>query len=226
MSASDVTYTPNEYREALNTAYAYNTRRQINRAPVVASGWDSRIDELLARDFAFLPYRYSEEGFLFRGVGCAWKETLRAGRWQLSSGAGPLAALERDLGVYLFSHELSDALLVARLWEPSRDAAVLVFPATEFHARWRRGAAAVLGFAEPGVVFKYPFMVEPLPLAALTLAVLPPGNHGPDDERYIALPDALAGDRCGIETFVRELLRQRHLTAAKPLATERYPRRR
>lgn len=209
---------------ALNTAYAYNTRpgRHCRES---RSGWHEKIDELLALDHCFLGYRYSDTGVLFRGVQPGLAATLDAGCWLPSLDSGPLGSLERELGVYLLSHDLSDALTIARLWECPDDAAVLVFLAAEFHSRWMQAAAATLGFAEPGVVFKYPFLVEALPIHAISTIIVPTQYGGTVDPRMVRAPVAVGTDRFLLERWILDLLQQRGLSPAQPLPTDRYPRR-
>jgi hypothetical protein len=209
---------------ALNTAYAYNTRPGSHRRES-RSGWHEKIDELLALDHCFLGYRYSDTGVLFRGVQRGLAATLDAGCWLPSPDPGPLGSLERELGVYLLSHDLSDALTIARLWECPADAAVLVFSAAEFHSRWMQAAAAMLGFAEPGVVFKYPFLVEALPIHAVSTIVVPTQYRGTVDPRMVNVPAQVGTDRFRLERWILDLLHQRGLSPAQPLPTERYPRR-
>jgi hypothetical protein len=210
---------------ALNTAYAYNTRQHSPYPAPVRSGWHSRIDDLLARDYSFLPCGYSDTGCLFRGMSRGLSACIDAGCWRLSEDDSPLGALERELGVFLLSHDLSDALSVSRLWQAQPDAAVLVFPAAEFRQRWEERAAAVLGFAEPGVVFKYPFLVEPLPMQSVQAIFVAGSYDGSRKPGFFELPAAAISDRSETERYVREALQQRGVTAALAIETNRYPRR-
>ncbi len=237
---------------ALTTAYAYNTRPPHARSkPSMRSGWHAKIDELLERDYCFLGCRYSDEGYLFRGIRRGLDAMLIAGQWQRCDDGYPLCQLERELDVYLVSHELSDALSVARLWEHPSDAAILVFPAALFNARWQRHEAAVLGFAEPGVVFRYPFLVQPLRMSDVAgIVVSSQSRTRYDDLRRRAaeraecpLRNALLGlqsagmyeriaaveagpdhSRASVESRVREQLREWSMTDATPVPSDRYPR--
>lgn len=240
---------------ALNTAYAYNTRPGARRAQAVPSGWDAQIDRLLAEDYQFLGFRYDGAGCLYRGVSCGL-DTALIGRGLGSYDDGrPLARLEAQLGVCLVSHDLPDALSVARLWESgAADAAIYVFAAEVFAEAWEARRAAVLGFAEPGVVFKYPFLVEPPPLDRLALIVVTPAlrrrYEGLLGEQFIrpeqqplraALEEACASGlwerivapeaaavqagRTQAESAVAGLLAARKLVSAVPQPTEVYPRR-
>ncbi|MGQ0659161.1 MAG: hypothetical protein ACT4NU_13935 [Chromatiales bacterium] len=212
-------------RRALNTAYGYNTRMRSPARRVIRSGWHGKIDELLQRDHVFLGCTYSREGFLYRGVRSGLRASICAGHWRESEDSGPLGELERELGIFLLSHEISDALAVARFWEHTADAAIFVFPAATFDALWQRGEAAVLGFAEPGVVFRYPFLIHPLALHEISAAIArAPTEPYPGDMPLIGLGNVELANRAATEAAIRNALQRRGLGAAVPVATGRYPR--
>lgn len=240
---------------ALNTAYAYNTRPGARSAETVTSGWDPTIDRLLAQDYQFLGCTYAGGGCLFRGVSAGLDAALvdrRLGRYE---DERPLCRLEAELGVYLISHDLSDALSVARLWDSGdSDAAVFVLSAQSFADAWEARRAAVLGFAEPGVVFKYPFLVEPPVLEQVELVLVSPAlrsryeallaeTRSPAGQQSLraalqwcrtsGLWDRIvapAGDdrgasRQSIEAAADRMLEARRLTSARPRETTVYPKR-
>jgi hypothetical protein len=209
---------------ARNTAYAFNTRPGRLRRES-HSGWQEKIDELLSLDHSFLGFRYGDAGVLFRGLRSGLAANLASGRWLPSADPGPLGCLERQLGVFLLSHDLSDALTVARLWEGHAEGGVMIFSAAEFNSRWRNAAAAMLGFAEPGVVFKYPFLVEALPMDAVGTIVVATHSDGVSDPRVVRLPPATGADRGDVERWILEMLQSRGLRPARPVTTDRYPRR-
>lgn len=200
--------------DALTTAYASNTRpRGADSAAPRATGWHPAIARLVARDHAFLPLVYDTPGCLFRGLDSGAAALLRSGRTALSDGAHALNALERELGVVLVSADVSDALSVARLWEHDGDACVLAFDAAYFAAEARAGRAAVLGFAEPGVVFRYPCLARPLPLSAVRLVCVS-ATVAPIDGEAIARVPAGCNSRERCTAFLTGALGERGLTAA------------
>lgn len=208
-----------------NTAYAHNTRPRAPGRRRLAGHWHPAIQSLFERDYSFLGYAYEGSGVLFRGLARDVTAMHQAGRWVTNLDDSHVGALERELGVYLLSHELSDALAVARLWASRENAAVLVFDAVEFSQRCQLGNAAMLGFAEPGVVFKYPFIVEPLPTTATRLLLLSCGHPRLEDEAgVLRVPEPLLGDRSAVERWACQALQERAMTAALPVSTGNYPR--
>jgi hypothetical protein len=156
-----------------NTVYPLNGRcARAVRHP--ASGWHAAIAQLIVRDFAFLPLTYATPGYLFRGIDHGLTEAVHSGAFGLNVSMHPLAALERDTAVVFVSQDCSDALAVTRLWENPDEAAILVIPAALFANRHAAGAAAVLAFADPGVVFRYPFFSQPLVLSDVAQIIIHP----------------------------------------------------
>ncbi|MGR8950308.1 MAG: hypothetical protein ACU84Q_19865 [Gammaproteobacteria bacterium] len=145
------------------TAYGSNTREHKS-IQAVSYCANEKIRSLLIRDYSFLPVTYQEPGFLFRGLEHGLTAACESGKFSLNQGKHSLAFLERELGVLLISADFSDAYTVSRLWESTNDAVILVLRANYFAARYARHEAATLGFAEPGVVFKYPFVCEDIAL--------------------------------------------------------------
>ena len=148
----------------LITAYDSNTRTQpIEKEPVV-SGWHPKIDVLLQDGYSFLPYEYSETGVLFRAMNSGLINAVRNKRFGLFEDDNPHAPMEHNLEIFFVSHDLSDAMTIARIWGETEDAAILCIHSRVFNAYNAVKRAAVMAFAEPGVVFKYPFFVEPIEL--------------------------------------------------------------
>lgn len=194
------------------TAYAYDAR-PLPGVTRVDCGWADPIGTLLAQGYCFHDARYEPPGVLFRGVGggvAAWPAAddaaLRAEiPWQ--------GDLERQLGVTFCSQDVSDALGVSRLWE-SRDGAVLVLDARVFVREWTARRAAIMAFAEAGVVFRYPFFTRPVCLADVALVVRPAGSPVVRADLEVALPAATWGDRTACERSLGAILQSRGLTAA------------
>src|SRR5262245_8631351 len=112
------------HSSSLTTAYASNlgTVADSKRSP---SGWDPTIDGLRCAGYPFLPLSYRPPGCLVRGISAGLDAGLAAGRFASFDDSRPICRLERELGVLFLSQDLSDAVSVARLWEPKPDHAVL-----------------------------------------------------------------------------------------------------
>ena len=161
---------------------------------------------------------------LFRGINGGLDAELSRGYWSLSADHSPQGALERELGVYLLSHELSDALTIARFWEDRPDAALYVFASEQYWHRAQQRKAAMLAFAEPGVVFKYPFLAEPLPVANIEAIIVSTTSKFAHDiyKNIWRLPPGVTG-RADIETAVLKLLNARNWIPATPIRADHYP---
>ena len=155
--------------------YAHNNRPG-RRARGCEAGWDPAIANLVERDYAFLPLTYADDGYLFRGLDGKLEDSLASGTLGLNAGPHGLAALEREAGVLFVSADLSDALAVSRLWENPAGSAIAVLSAARFADAHAAGRAAVLGFADPGVVFRYPFVIAPWPIEALAGLIVHPAR--------------------------------------------------
>lgn len=145
------------------TAYPFNTRATV---PAAARPGASTVARLRAADHAIADAGFrDEEGVLYRGVVPLTAGMLAEGDLPFNGPVHSLCALDRDLDVLLVSNELSDAITVARPYVATRNAAVAVLPVSAF--AWRADAqeAGVLSFAEPGVVFRYPFLARPVTFA-------------------------------------------------------------
>lgn len=146
------------------TAYPFNTRAAAP-APGAASPDRATAARLRAADYLLSAAQFEADGVLYRGLVPLTPRTLADGEFPFNGPAHSLCALDRELGVLLVSNELSDAVTVARPYLATRDAAVAVLPAASFAWRAAAGEAGVLAFAEPGVVFRYPFLAPPVTLA-------------------------------------------------------------
>jgi len=208
-----------------NTAYPADVAHGRAGAAEAHHGWHPVVNRLIERRHQFLACSFGE-GVLFRGLGSGFHDTLAAGALAAAPAGAGVAAQEADLGVVLVSHVLADALAVARLWEAgAADAAVLVLDAGCFAAALAERRAGVLAFAEPGMVFRYPFLVPPVPLAAVLGAYVGPGAAEPPAGMLAGEPIS-ARDRRGCESAIQASLERRGLAAAVPVAAGACPRRR
>jgi hypothetical protein len=213
---------------AQTTVYESNARRRHGTREC-EPGWHAAIADLVRRDYAFLPLRYDAHGVLFRGMARGLGAALSAGQCVPSSDDHALNALERETGVVFVSQDVSDALAVARLWEAPLDGGILVIPASAFGRAHAAGTAAVLGFADPGVVFRYPCFAPPLALDDLTRVIVhaaaAPAVAGLAPGRVMTLPPETTPERGAVTAAVARLLDDADCRAATPQNGARYPRR-
>ncbi len=204
------------------TAYASNTRKQDRQVEPCSAR--NKLAELVARDYAFANLTYPESAVLFRGMSNGLVESILSDRFAAYEDDKPHAELESELGVYFLSHDLSDAITCARIWEAVDDAGIIVMATEIFKQRQQHDAAAMMQFAEPGVVFDYPFLCEPVALAEIELIYINDKTHRRLQES-IDLPVELAAKlvlieaegRAAIETFIQASLHQQGYSKASPV---------
>lgn len=182
-----------DLKQAATSAY-----RQDGREPGwcsqanADSGWHPRLDRLRRGGYSYLGYHFSDHGVLFRGMPGGFLAALAEGQFWHGADEAMLCRLERELDVIFCSETARDALAVAKPWQTKRDAAVLVFNSSIFAARWQKRAAAVLGFADVGMVFKYPCLAEPLLLSELSAVLVAPEIHAEANRLLAGNPENAA----------------------------------
>lgn len=221
---------------AATAAYATDGRDnwQVDAEP--DSDWHPAFSRLLGSGHIFLGQTYGETGVLFRGMPTGLSAAIENRAFWQSNGDNPLCRLERELGVIFCSEVARDALAVARPWEQgAEDAILLIFASSIFARRWQRRAAAVLGFADVGMVFKYPCFAEALAWSDLYGLVVHPDRQPacqtmierlPESARpYTTTPAAAVNSRDAWLTAIDELLSKEQQSAAVCESTNEYPRR-
>lgn len=192
--------------------------------------WAQAIDRLLAARYPFHPCRYDNDGFLFRGLAGGLHAALAAGCFGHGESSHRMSEVERIMGVYFVSGELSDALTLTALHENPADAAILVFRSRVFNRRLDACAAAVLAIGDSGVVFRYPFLTEPLApedidrllVSPAIREALPPLPSALNDRLLVVPP----GSRETTAGWIAARFRAYGITPAAPVPTAHYPRRR
>ncbi|MCS3902498.1 hypothetical protein J2T55_000502 [Methylohalomonas lacus] len=212
-------------RAAATGAYARDGRGD-DRYRAVASGWHPTFDRLLGSGHIFMGYHYSAGGLLFRGMPAGAAKALREDRFWHSDFDNPLCQLERDLDVVFCSEVARDALAVARPWEDGReDAAILVFASDCFNQRWQQRSAAALGFADVGMVFKYPCLAEPLRSHDLLAVLAHPALAASMTTSVALLSPEQPASRDAWQALLDEWLAAQTQSPARALPTDLYPRR-
>ncbi len=202
-----------------------------NPDPNFSTGrWAEAIDRLLAARYPFHPCRYSDDGVLFRGLAGDLKAALGTGRFGHGASSQRMSEVERIMGVYFVSSELSDALSLTALHENPDDAAILVFRSRVFNRRLDACAAAVLAIGDSGVVFRYPFLTEPLELDDIDRLLVSPAARDVLQPLPAALIDRLLvvppGSREATAGWIADRFYEHGITPAAPVPTAHYPRRR
>lgn len=223
----------NDKGYAAMTAYASNTRMASPQASVGQGRWSEKIQRLITADYAFTGLCYADGGLLFRGMSSGLAAGLRGGSLGLFEDGNPHARLEQQLAVYFVSQDLSDAITCARLWEDVDDAGVLVLDTRVFNAAYAAGDAAMMQFAEPGVVFDYPLFTNPFSVEQIhSIFVNATTYETLSTMQLIAAHPTLdivrvaAGDRASIERLINDRLVADKAGKAVTVKTEDYPGRR
>jgi hypothetical protein len=160
----------------------------------------------------------------FRGIFDGASRLFQPGGIHLGLNSFGLSELENELGVMFCSQDLSDAMSVSRIWEGG-DAAIVVFGVEVFLQEVAGKRAAVIGFAEAGILFRYPFLERPLLCEEVTVVIRP--HCAPCSEvapLQVALPPSVLGDRAASEQAVWDILARYALKPAVVRYGGEYPR--
>jgi hypothetical protein len=216
---------------ALDLDYLHRTRlyrpgRRTPESGFCSTRWAAPVDQLLAAGYAFFPCRYTDDGYLFRGLQYGLGRALAQGAFGHCNGEDEMCGVERAMGVYFLSSELSDAVTVARLQEQPRDAAVIAVSAAVFNRALERHRAAVLAVGDGGIVFRYPFLTAPVSAADVARVFVPAGaqlSGCPVPADRVSVVGG--GGRRELEDNLRSELERCGLVPAEPRPSDHYPRR-
>lgn len=212
--------------EFLKTTYLYQPGRHKS-SPLPVTGWDPVIGELLAAGYSFLPLQYSK-GSLYRGLRTGLKQGIAAQSLGHSPDNDETSRVERAMGVYFLTHEISDAVTASSLHENNgnNDNAILVISAGYFNRQLQAHRAAMLAIGDSGFVFRYPFVTGPIRLdevdyivtasPARSIATIPVKLR----DRHIHVP---AKTRKELERKLGEKFDQLQIAPAYPVASDYCP---
>lgn len=232
------------------TAYRYNATSHETLAPVNNHGWSAKINRLVEQRFAFLPLRYEDDAYLFRGMNCGLLQSLLRDQFWHFDDATSVAKFEQELDILCVSQDFSDSYTFSRLWEHNPDACIIVIRTRLFNQELTERRAAILGMAEPGVVFRYPFFTSPLSIEDIELMIVSPlllaaiktgclheidGQcHGEqhshvdrtvqelsEANRLLVCPEFY--QRSELEQNIRQILEERSIRGAKPISSDLMP---
>ncbi len=154
------------------TAYSHNLSPNTPISEESDFGWCYQINAMLKNGYSFLPSSYEDRGFLFRGMSCGLTQAIETNHFWHFDDPRSVTQLEQELDVMFISQDFSDAYGVSRMWEDASDSGLLVLNSSHYNQQLEVRQAAMLAFAEPGVVFNYPFLCLPLLLEDLAFILV------------------------------------------------------
>lgn len=194
--------------------------------PRSAQCWSAPVRNLLQNGYSFLPLQYSGNGYLFRGMRNGVCKAVAKHCFSHVPGEEELSRVERAMGIYFLTHEISDAVSASALHNAGEDNAILVINADYFNRQLRAYRAAVLAIGDAGFVFRYPFVSEPLGITDIdyiittatgkAAAVIPEKIR----DRLILLDRK---SRQELEHCLQQKLIQAGITPAQPIASNCFP---
>ncbi|MBN1687970.1 MAG: methyltransferase domain-containing protein, partial [Candidatus Omnitrophica bacterium] len=146
------------------------TRSELRKKPTQPE-WAPEIQRMLEKKVPFLPVKFSDEGYLFRGIGQGLKEAILTGKYKPYGHNMVYGDLEKEHGIALVSEEPSDATPSFSIYPPDpKDAAYLIFKGSVFNRLLAEGQAAV--FRDYGG--KYPFIAGPINITDMEYVIVHP----------------------------------------------------
>lgn len=133
--------------------------------------WSTPIARLIAAGYSFLSNRYTDDGFLFRGMECGVWDAIANGSFGHFEGLREESRVERIMDVFFLTHEIRDALTIADMGDNKRDGGILIIPAAHFNQSLDKKTAAFMAIGDSGMVFHYPFLTEKISLKDVYLLV-------------------------------------------------------
>ena len=155
----------------LNTTFLYRPKRIEPWQTEAQCSWATPIGDLLAAGYSFLPVRYSDNGYLFRGMKTGTGYPMGQDHFGHFSSQNELSSVEKAMGIYFLTHELADAVSIAYNNSIGSNGFILLIKSSYFNDQLENRMAAVLGIGDGGMVFKYPFLSAPVPLTEIEFIV-------------------------------------------------------
>lgn len=155
----------------LEESYLYAPACRIVNTESVTSCWAPAITRILAAGYSFLGNRYTENGFLFRGMESGITESITDGCFGHFDGSREEGRVERIMDIFFLTNEIRDALTIAGL-ETNKDGGILVMPTAHFNRSLAERTAAIMAIGDSGMVFRYPFLTEKISLDDVFLLIV------------------------------------------------------
>lgn len=154
------------------TAYEHNSHSTESDKEIKDHAWAFAIRQMIKQRYAFLGLQYGDDGFLFRGMSEGLFDALLNNRFWHYDGKDRGNHFEKELNILLVSQDFSDAFTVSKIWEQGYDSCIVIFKSDVFNKALIAKNAAMMATAEPGVIFKYPFLCRPLALSEIEYIVV------------------------------------------------------
>ena len=212
--------------EFLDRTRLYRPLRSRTESVIAGNRWSPIINSLLAAGYSFMPCRFSDDGWLFRGLQSGLDHGCGTGSFGYFDGNDEMAGVEQAMGVYFLTNELSDAMTVSRLYDSPPDGGIVALHASVFNQSLDDGRAAVLAVGDGGIVFRYPFLTAPLEMTdiARVFVTRPAADRLASAGRPADGITVLQGrDRRELETSLQEAARHLGISAAMPRRCSHYP---
>ncbi len=189
--------------------------------------WTEAIDHLMAAGYDFKPEQFSDEEYLFRGVSSGLFEAVKKQNFEHFLNASETNRAEQIMQIYFVTHDLSDAITAACLYELQLENAVLVFKSSIFNQQLDEGKAAVLNVGDMGVIFRYPFLTQSIKLSDLAYIIVNEAVEKQMIEFFPAIaPQILSiplGQHNEMLIEAKNKLESYGLIAASPQKSSKYP---
>jgi hypothetical protein len=189
--------------------------------------WVQTIDHLMAAGYNFKAEKFNEEGFLFRGVSTGFLEALKAREFGFFPNTSETNLAEQILQIYFITHDLSDAITASSLYNEGQDSAVLIFKASLFNQALVQRESAIMEVGDMGVIFRYPFLTQPLMLDSLAYILINDDNREQANQHAPEFSDKLlsvaTGDHSRVLADAKNILSSHAIMPATPQSSDIFP---
>lgn len=210
-------------QEFLETTSLYRPGRHKSLAGS-AHSWARPVRELLQHGYSFLPERYSNGGYLFRGMRSGARQAIVEQVFGHATGVEEMDCVERAMEVYFLTHEISDAISASALYNTNNnDNAILVIRSDYFNRQLQAYCAAVLAIGDAGVVFRYPFVTMPISMENVDFIITTTATINIPEKLQDKHIDLAGDSRRQLEHTLQVKFGQLNVSAATPVASNQYP---
>lgn len=189
--------------------------------------WSEAIDHLMAAGYDFKAEQFSNDSYLFRGMSSGLFEAIKKQSFEHFLNVSETNTAEQIMQIYFVTHDLSDAITAACLYELQQENAVLVFKSSLFNQQLSDGNAAVLNVGDMGIIFRYPFLTQSIKLSDVAYIIVNEVVEKQMTEFFPAIaPQILSipmGQHNEMLIEAKNKLESHGLLAASPQKSSKYP---